>query len=554
MNKLEQQSTITTALDGKLVDLLVITDQEGSSKLSVAETKNLAPIHFHLFLSALARLRAQGAETYLVKNIGDSLMIRIRCTNEEVPGVLAEILQAQDLATKQKLITGNLAVRVAIFLLNSEIMVEGDKMATAAREEVAATLREESDAVPPKRWKGDTKGDTWLSGDLFGPSINIAFRGSHVSSSTLTIVEDAIAKIVWEQIEPTRRFSSGPFPAPLNSSLHAFFGESLPFSPLKGFENLFGNPLEEIGWRGHLFLRAVTPSTSTGMKRAQELVLEQQKFRVWGRMLWDGDGDTFLPSPPQVKEWCDKLYKMAGETTYLRSVSAALAQHHIIFPNPEDQGKTPDQTIVSPADQTNDAQSRDSVQAEQFYNGYLPAGFVFSFASPSEAAFNLFRQALEKKQTKGEGFICALSTLVYSPSTNVDEGTEDFWPDPVKSCDKFVLLFARWIDRNRNDHADSLTGALRQKVRIQRPEIGLRAATWGRTIGGEWDVYVCLVPSTGADITSNAFQTLVTALRAKLFDKEVYAMAAYLCDQSTFKSLREMKNGTASPDHLSAPV
>jgi hypothetical protein len=481
----------------KPVQLLIITDQEGSSKLSLAEATSLAPVHFHLFISALNRLKPEKFKTYLVKNIGDSLMMRITCNPSELPNVLSLILQAQKDVANYRLKTGKLAIRVAIFLINEDIMAEGDHIALACNGDVAATLTTASDAVPEKRWGGAS----WLAGDLFGPSINLAFRGSHVSSSTLLIVEDAVAKLVWEQTRGSaRKFSLRSFFAPLTHEQSAYFSESLPFSPLKGFEELFGKKNVEIGWDGHLFLRAVTFAREKEATR--KLVLEQQKFRVWGRMLWAGD----RPSNGEFREWKRRLHEMGGNTTYLRSI-AAVKDERIIFPKRSRVDKS------------------------------FQVGITFAFSSPSESAFSIFRERLEECQSsEEEGFLYALSTLAYAPTIEMGEGSKEFWPDSLKNAPWFVLLLTRWESQYRNYPSLHLQTRL-QGAGIHDRGIDLRASAHGRTIGGEWDVYLCLTPTKNHKNPSRVFNTLCTKLSHTLWSRsphkrEIHSLTGILCHQS----------------------
>jgi hypothetical protein len=529
------------------VRLLIITDQKGSARLSKERAQAAARLHFGVFVTMLRELDPAREKTYLVKNIGDSLMIHLTLAANRIPEVLSKIIKTQNsVASKASAFSESFAVRVGVFLVDSDHVVNGDIIADDEHKDLVR-----NGVLPPRRWK------SWLSGDLFGPSIALAFRASQLSSSTLLTVGESVVEKLREGND------NGEFSLDVRDGSKLFFSEALPFSPIKGFEET--EP--RAGWKGHFFLRAVT--LLADRKRTEVLTLEQQKFRVWGRMLWDGDNGE-LPSQEQITEWNEDLYEMAGETSYLRSVSATQCQYHAIFSETEApatkstrnnvsvQKRTQSPPVAVGLDRPHALQSNSPLgKRRQFYKGYLPVGFIFAFASPTEATFTIFREKLAARQTTtGTGFVCALSTLVYSPSTEFGEGSSEFWKNEIAKPDQFILLLVRWIDRKRNDPANVLIDALREHVKIQRSEIALKTPISGRTIGGEWDVYVGLVSATPSEIISkDQFSALVKALEIELPSQHVYAVAAFLCDQSTFKSLaEERKNRAVSPDNLSPAI
>ena len=539
------------------VRLLIITDQKGSARLPRSEVAKAARAHFDAFFSLLKDFLGRSIKTYLVKNIGDSLMIHLECRPADIPDVLSEILTAQSgISAREPAAPFSVdsdkptsPIRIGVFLIDDKYVVEGDNIASDCDNDLVAL-----GVLPPKRplplGEGSSpKVPTWLSGDLFGPTVALAFRASQLSSSTLLTVGESVV----EKLRGTEyRHDNSEFALTASGGKTLFFGEALPFSPLKGFEK----PQPQAGWSGHFLLRAVTFSKDS--HRAKKLALEQQKFRAWGRMIWHD-----VPSEDLVARWNKKLRELAGSASYLRTVSRVEDECHKPFPQPMSSSRNKSRNKRKPP--------KNARHGRDLLPGTLPVGFIFAFASPNELAFNDFRQKLIKEQEYWrDQFICALSTICFSPSderesdgdiavppTDEDaarnfEGLVEFWPKRLKEVDWFVLLFGRLRDRFREKSAVDFVDLLEDDLQEHGE---LEVVKYGRTIGGEWDVYVCLAPPVGANPESRKLSSKFKKTLKELPSRQVYTTAAFLCNQEAFKSFaKEGKTGAVSPDNLSPAI
>ena len=99
-----------------LTHLLIISDEVESSQRSSPETKARTPKHFFKFLvPLLTEPHLNRAATYVVKNIGDSLMIRVAVSTnrDELSQLFHKIMSVQqELAS----LPGRDAIKIRVFV------------------------------------------------------------------------------------------------------------------------------------------------------------------------------------------------------------------------------------------------------------------------------------------------------------------------------------------------------------------------------------------------------------------------------------------------------
>jgi hypothetical protein len=284
----------------RLLDLLVITDQINSSKHTVAQLKDSTAEHFRSFLDLLAKHRALRNEenTYVVKNIGDSLMLRIACKPSDVASLLREIALCQRRLVRRP--EGEILLRV--FVMN---LWERDKDYLIG-EDIPFQAKADWTKLLPQGW---------LKSDLFGPKINLAFRATHLPAEKpiLVVAEQIVTEIQRAHTIPT---TSAPFTL-IDMSFR--FSERLPFSPFKGLEDYFklGKQNLDRDWHGHLYLRSAMIDGDDEVEEEEPsfdaLSREQQRYRVITRLMWQG-----TPQPCDIEKWRKHLEKFQRGAKYFR--------------------------------------------------------------------------------------------------------------------------------------------------------------------------------------------------------------------------------------------
>jgi hypothetical protein len=254
--------------------LLVISDEVGSARSSSAETKERVPRHFAEFLKLLLsppHLERDGS--YVVKNVGDSLMIRIAVTpkNNEVGNLLHRILLAQrNLAT----LPGRKAIKIRVFVAKCEDCVcgheIGERLQKELNEEEIALTKSKNKLPPPRNPEA-----AWFDGDMFGDAVNIAFRAAAIPRGTELIIEEEVTRLLFK--ESTIRYGEEEANV---KGLH--ISHAVAFTPVRGMEDLY-----DVG-KEHLTLREVSLKNSAGAALSKR----QQKARVITELWWGEAGDA----------------------------------------------------------------------------------------------------------------------------------------------------------------------------------------------------------------------------------------------------------------------
>jgi hypothetical protein len=490
MDNLPQTIDANTAIaKTDAIKLLIITDQKDSSKLGLTDVTSRAAAHFKSFISLLVDQFDQKTSAYVVKNIGDSLMIYVDCPVDKLASLLYNIA-----LTRKKLEDDLhiLELKLRVVVLEIKYFVDGQKI----EEELSKPPN-----VPFGFWEMIRGGQTWLRKDLFGPRVALAFRAASLFSEALFVVEDSIAELIQQRHEKTGK---APFDVtvsiPGRDPQKLWFSEELPFSPLKGVDTFFpfGKEKTILGneWRGHLFLRAVEADRQLGSKHG--FLLEQQKYRVFFRLICQGN----RLEPAHEGLFVDWLREIEGNARYLRSISIVRSEH--IF------------------------------KKQASYDD-IHTGALLAFAGPLEATYTEVRTRIGKAEGKEIGnskFRYAISTIVYTPAESEDDPL--FWGAGAANCDWYALVLARWKSDNRGRQAREFSDEI-DKCSTLIKKFGLKLNRVGLTVGGEWDSYARLVPQENGEgrIPTNeefaAFSKALTKVIRKRTDIESYTIL--LCKQ-----------------------
>lgn len=425
-------------------ELLIITDQKNSSKHLTHEVKPRTKRHFEDFIKALPQTAS------VVKNIGDSLMIRVTLKNaKDLPHLLKTILEAQQgLATRSPSKPTETPIRVLVMKLDKEEYLDGKAIGYSDPPKRKAKIR-----PFPRAGAGH-----WLEGDLFGPNIALAFRASAVPSEAIVVVQDEAAKLLSDYREGV------PFSTNVGSA-RLYFGPALAFSPFRGLQEIYKfageGPYVGSWWCGHLYLRMI----HTDEKKVQvddtnatnALVLDQQKARIFTELVW-----LQKETDVEVAKWKDQLSKAEGKAGYIRSL--ARIQESYRFPQKD---------LSSPK------------------TGY---GLVAIGAYPNQEAYASIRASVEQiKKISGTNFAYPVTTEVYVPENSAEAATA-FWSSP-RVLDKYVLMFGSWVETARLNSAETAKLAIHEAICTKYPSLTL--VRCGLTVGGLWDVYAILEVANG---------------------------------------------------------
>ena len=494
-------------------DLLIITDQVDSSKNQKVLVRAHTLRHFRVLIGAIHDFSAgepcpsDDEHTYVVKNIGDSLMIRVWVRKGRVGDLLQTLLDAQQKISGFEDEDGRIGIRIAVLKLRKKAILEGKEL------QFDPPFGEgEQRLLPPARWKSDN----WLAGDLFGPNINLAFRASQLPADAILVVEEDVAKLVRKNAADRNGNDHTEDRSPFSyagQGKELWFTESLPFSPIKGVDNIYTTAKSKpsVEWNGHLFLRGVAERA----ENYHALAREQQKFRAFFRFVWDS-----APDLEESKVWRNVLLKLEGYAGYLRSISKVEAEYHL----------------------------KDRGLAEMPRKGSIGCGMIAAFAGPLDTTFGHIRSHIELYKPRPDKYEYTLSTFVYTGLTaslartggrsgQSRELDSPFWPE---RSPWYVLVFARWEAASRTRDEDEFKRALRRL--IAKGSGGYRIERAGLTVGGEWDTYARLVPIgrnvargfrafmeqqlTKDDFVQNGIDTLEFYLCRELLEEEMTGIAA----------------------------
>jgi len=458
-DKVGTASQASAINNGGRIELLIITDQKDSSKHLTTELIPRTKQHFEGFIAKLP----VGAK--VLKNIGDSLMIRSALKPREIASLLKTILGVyHDLADAP--VSGvRTPIRVLVMRLFEGEFVDGKDLGINLR-------NAKQDCGPPKKL-----GAKWLKGDVFGPNVALAFRASGIASDAIVVVQDEIANMVADGAD-----TSGPFEITVDGT-HLYFGPPLAFSPFKGLNDIYqfaGEGLrKDSWWPGHLYLRmADLCRENVEPKPNNCLIREQQKIRIFTQLAWEKKVEE-----PEAKKWCEELLKEEKNAGYIRSV--ARIDESFFFP----VGGSP-----SPA---------------------YSYGIVVIGAYPSQESYTAIRASITKikNQQPSTGFAYPVTTVVYVPGgknegepESAAEPVTAFWT-PGRKFTRYILLFARWTNNSRTRGADQARIILMES--ILEPLVLVRS---GLIVGELWDVYAIMDIKQGSTVATYILKNILNKL------------------------------------------
>jgi len=195
-----QPPTKAKAGDAGRTTLLVITDEiDSATRRQPDIIRQRTAKHFARFANLLFSPLCSSERTILVKNVGDSLMIRvdIEKSHDGVAKLLKSILAIQsDLASDNS--TGTpLEIRALVAQCDDTQVIDGERIKAPLDVELAQINPKLIAAPPSHKFPGvRSNGQCWLWGDLFGPDVARAFRASGIPKKRDLVVEDSVAKLI----------------------------------------------------------------------------------------------------------------------------------------------------------------------------------------------------------------------------------------------------------------------------------------------------------------------------------------------------------------------
>ena len=496
--KLETATDAAEAEAAAPLELLLISDQIGSSQITMVRLRHHVKRHFIELLKCVSSFTdtvEEPASALIIKNIGDSLMINIKCSVDVLPRLLEMIID-----TQERLMTIDMGEKIGLRVLIMSLA--GKNRYYVPGEKIFQTEDEDYDDYP--RYANRVRGangtlEGWLEGDLFGPKINLAFRAANISTDKpILIIEDSLVEHLPREEE--NKSETFTLDAP-KSTLR--IGERLAFTPVKGLENQYiPCEINELhGWYGHLFLRAVTRDTGT-RRSLEPLALEQQRYKCFTRFMWSGD-----PDDDDLDEWVNRVQDFQGSGLYFRNLLKVVREGEIHrarwdeLPS-EDQG-SPAVFVLKP-------------EASRVWTGFLGV-----FAGPFESTYETLRSRIfEERDILGEStrFRYVISTNVYDKG----EAHRPFWDEQKDRSRWHVFVFWRWLPQHRQNNNKQGQPFIDDVARKCMQPGELRPLRVGVIAGGEWDGYAILQPIKEARNLIEQPVALVTAFDTFLARLEAY--------------------------------
>lgn len=455
------------------LDFLLISDQIGSSGAHMPAIIDQVKRHFVALLQCISELPESGAHfTGVIKNIGDSLMVRIACDASALPMLLSNIIKAQERLEGETL-NGAIKLRILLIPLNREnedyingsrIMPEDAEDAADLNSKFAHRVRASNGSLTE-----------WLTGDLFGPKINLAFRAANLSiDESILIIEDSLAKYLNPDAE--ENLASFPFELPDTTSLR--IGERLAFSPIRGLDVLYPFARQNAnGWPGHLFLRAVTRDPrGAGARSLNVLALEQQKYKSFTRFMWRAD-QTEGSFQEDVKEWIDIVQESQRGALYFRNL--LLVKHEYEVRRSSDHRRS-----------VHCLSSKLARAAGGKASGIRTA-ILGVFAAPFETTYERLRSNIFKRKKElgpTTGFEYPITTIVYNSE---NEPRQHFVDQQSGNVPWMVIIFWRWLPQFRGSDESEGKRFVEQIAQCYSPR-PLAIRRFGLVVGGEWDGYAAL--------------------------------------------------------------
>jgi hypothetical protein len=297
------------ALAPDRITLLVITDeQDSSTRRSPQVIKDRTSKHFARFMQMLKEPVCDN--TVIVKNVGDSLMIRvdIEITAEKVVAIVRLILDAQDDLHSDESTGMPIDIRVLVAFCVSA--VNGNSITgplNSELEKLGVKVNDIRQKLPGGRLA------TWLNQDLFGTPVARAFRSSGIPKGRELIIEDSVAKLMDSKLGDDG-----------GSISDLQIGPKVAFSPIRGLEDLFDIRRAEVHHgnlraiakdhlKEHVWLRSVQRYDPIQQTTRQEdtLTYRQQQIRVLTEMV--------IPDN-SIDHWHQALSHIEHGANYLRYI------------------------------------------------------------------------------------------------------------------------------------------------------------------------------------------------------------------------------------------
>lgn len=454
------------------LDLLLISDQIGSSKAFLEQIDHQVVTHFVGLIECI--FSAPGVDTtrsMVIKNIGDSLMVRLVCAESSFPELLFRILSKVN-ALAEHTIKSPVNLRILLIPLISETdFKSGEEIIKDLQATKKAELLANGHLANFIRLAGGSW-DKWMQGDLFGPKINLAFRAANLSiHDPIVIVEDSIVN----GLNLAGNQDGRPFDLVVSGKTLQL-GRRLGFTPIRGLEKQYRpcKPNPAAGWDGHLFLRTV--SVADGSTKRDPLEAEQEKYKCFTRFVWKD-----FPKSSDIRNWAREVQKDQGRAQYFRDISRVLCEGEVRRQRRASRnGKPPSwgSVIVHPP------------------HPHIYTGLFGIFAGPFESTYELLRDNIleKRKPMVGPGttsFSYLVSTTVFNPG----EDEETFWlPPQMEEPGWHVVVFWRWLPEHRGRGEDDGDNLVRGLLRRSYMSGNFKKRRHGMVVGGEWDGYALLDP------------------------------------------------------------
>ena len=469
---------IEMGVDGKDICLLVITDElMASTHRNPAFIKGRTSMHFARFIKLLEDPLCRSDKTILVKNVGDSLMMRMEISSERIGELLNKILEAQNDLLEKKSIGGPIEIRVLVALCDGYV-VEGEDLYQSLRTEINNLKINIEHTSLRAKLPGNRGRKSWLCGDLFGPAVSRAFRGSGIHKGPELIVEDSVAKYTYQDM-----------PADGGTFKGFHFGPRVAFSPIKGMEDIYDVRKGDVApdnrptWENkeHVWLRTVhQDKVYTPSEKFNTLALRQQQARVFTELV--------LEKHESILHWCDILRKIDNGANYYRAIG------HVVY------GRSWSNESVNKLGNIAEV-SMEEVQ------------LVVIGAYPEfDTYFNVREAILNQKKINSHThpLLYARTTLFWEPAV---KRVKNFWPivDPGRF---FVVLLGRDQENKRSDDPDlTQTQWYKTIAKLRLPwysrmDLGLAM--------GEWDYFAIYQQSEREEEQTPNWEKLATICKEEI--------------------------------------
>lgn len=496
--------------------LLIITDEkDSSSRRDHTTIKKHTSQHFARFIKLL--IQPDLPKTILVKNIGDSLMIRVQTKRspDSILNLLNAILDAQkDLRNGRERI--DIRALVALLSDNKHQPLEGNSISSYLQSVLRRTVdKRERERVLPPKLPGKQTIPRWLKGDLFGTPVARAFRASSIPKECDLVVESSVAKLVNNRLSP----NGGTI-----SNLE--FGPNVAFSPINGLDDLYdiGRPqlnakgnLEPDESKEHIWLRTVNlannsaPHCNVSKDREESIAVDalirrQQQARVLTELVMLRDKQH---SEKATHFWQSALSAIENKADYFRFIGRPLLAGTWI--------NGPNGTPVE----------EDTPLAHLVVLGAYPE--FDTYFNVREAILELRKECVNKPD---KALKFAQTTMLWSPRAR-ELRARNYWRR-LNPGEIFILLMGRAKDGDRTDDP-SLSGTPWVKVLHELrfypsivPDMG--------AVMGEWDYYAIYDINRSANPTKKKLNEIKEKCLKEILPK-IDRLRFYVCKVPEIKNV-----------------